>query len=525
MGSTALKRCLLLAFLLTAGTASASAWERHASEFAQKSCGAKQGGFWNLWSNGDVSQWLRFPESGGYTVTIEAFGQAARGVWPQMQVGVDLSPLQILSVDSSRPRWFTVKGRVEKGVRRFSVAFLNDYYSPDRSEDRNLFLGKVTIRADAKDAPSPVLADPPDWRAEAEARIARHRMGDLALRVVDGSGAPVGGASVHVKMVRHAFPFGCAVSSGFVGERWREEDRGRYRRWFAELFNHAVHENGLKWGVVNRRGRVPDWRAADAILAWCLERDIAVRGHCIVWANERHVPAFARKLDVDGLREAVLKRIEAVLARYRGKIGEYDLNNEMVHLDYFARRLGPAFRVAMFRKAHEVAPEVSMYVNDYNILSGGDLERYVRHIRALIEAGAPVGGIGCQGHFGGSMPDPLSVKMALDRLGGVCFSHPAVEGILLWGFWAGAHWRPRGALFDRDWRAKPAAGAYMRLLFDEWRTVEEGRTDAEGRRSFRAFYGRYKVTLEREGALPMEKRVEFPKGASGREITVTVAAR
>ncbi|MHC4601185.1 MAG: endo-1,4-beta-xylanase, partial [Planctomycetota bacterium] len=316
-------------------------------------------------------------------------------------------------------------------------------------------------------------------------------------------------------------------------------------------FNCAVHENALKWGVVNRRGPEPDWRAADAIVAWCRERDIAVRGHCILWANERHVPAFARGLDDDGLRRAVLARIEQVLTRYGGKIGEHDLNNEMVHLDYFARRLGPAFRTAMFLKAHKVAPEILMYVNDYNILSGGDLERYVSHIQGLLDTGAPVGGIGCQGHFGARIPDPVAVKMALDRLARfglpikitefdidtadegrqavdlydfmkVCFSHPAVEGILLWGFWAGAHWRPRGALYDRDWRAKPAANAYRRLLFSEWHTDERGRTDDEGRFRTRAFFGRFRLTLQREGKPPLAREVDFPKGAPGREIEVRI---
>ena len=30
------------------------------------------------------------------------------------------------------------------------------------------------------------------------------------------------------------------------------------------------------------------------------------------------------------------------------------------------------------------------------------------------------------------------------------FSHPAVEGILLWGFWNKRHWRPDASLVDGD---------------------------------------------------------------------------
>ncbi|MHC4599483.1 MAG: carbohydrate-binding domain-containing protein, partial [Planctomycetota bacterium] len=277
-----MKRCLLLALLLSTGSVSAANWERPASEFANKTCGAKQGEFWNLWSNGAVSQWLRFPESGEYGISVVAYGSQARGEWPLMKVAVDLEPVQTVAVDPTRKKRYVFLAEVDEGVRRLSIAFLNDYYSPDRSEDRNLYLGRVTIRPLREGAPSPVETGPPEWRTEAETRIARHRMGDLILRIVDGSGKPVPEASVHVKMIRHAFPFGCAVSNGFVGGRWSAQDRARYGRRFAELFNCAVHENALKWGVVNRRGPEPDGRAADAIVAGCRERDIVVRGHCML---------------------------------------------------------------------------------------------------------------------------------------------------------------------------------------------------------------------------------------------------
>jgi GH35 family endo-1,4-beta-xylanase len=546
----AVKVGMILGGLLFFLPLNALAWEGPASEFAEKSCGATQGEFWNLWSNGDVAQWFRFPKSGEYAITVVAYGSKARQIWPRMKIAVDLEPVKTVSVDA-RPRRFVFPAVIEKGVRRFSISFLNDYFSPDGEEDRNLYLGEVTLRPRGGGGASPEPSDPPDWRAEAREGIARHRMGDLRVRVTDGRGKALPGVAIRARLERHAFPFGCAVSSGFVSGRWSEEDRKAYGSFFGRLFNSAVHENALKWGGVNRRGPDSDWRACDAILNWCLERSITVRGHCILWANEKRVPAFARKLDEAGLRRAVLDRIEEVLLRYRGRINEYDLNNEMIHVDYFARRLGEPFRVEMFKKSHAVDPEVKFYVNDFNILSGGDLETYVGHIQGLIDAGAPVGGIGCQGHFGDRIPHPRALKMVLDRLARfglpikitefdidtgdearqaielhdfytVCFSHPAVAGILLWGFWEGAHWRPRGALFDRDWRAKPAAQAYRRLLFSEWHTEERGRSDGEGRFQVRAFYGRYRVTLEREGEAPVEREVDFPKGASGREIAVRI---
>ncbi len=47
----------------------------------------------------------------------------------------------------------------------------------------------------------------------------------------------------------------------------------------------------------------------------------------------------------------------------------------------------------------------------------------------------------------------------------ICFAHPAVEGILMWGFWAGANWIPVSSLYNRDWSPTPAAEAYYNLIF------------------------------------------------------------
>jgi len=76
----------------------------------------------------------------------------------------------------------------------------------------------------------------------------------------------------------------------------------------------------------------------------------------------------------------------------------------------------------------------------------------------------------------------------------ICFAHPAVEGILMWGFWEGANWIPVSSLYRRDWTPTPAAEAYRDLLFKEWWTRWEGRTDAQGRCDVPAFFGQHRVT-------------------------------
>jgi hypothetical protein len=88
----------------------------------------------------------------------------------------------------------------------------------------------------------------------------------------------------------------------------------------------------------------------------------------------------------------------------------------------------------------------------------------------------------------------------------ICFAHPAVEGILMWGFWEGANWIPASSLYKRDWTPTPALQAYRDLVFGEWWTKWEGEAGADGRCEVRAFYGEHRVTAgARESVVTLQK--------------------
>ena len=180
----------------------------------------------------------------------------------------------------------------------------------------------------------------------------------------------------------------------------------------------------------------------------------------------------------------------------------------------------------MFQWARAADPKAILYVNDYgSLVEGPHTGMYATQVERLTAGGAPVGGIGCQGHFSDRWPpDPKVIKKALDRLGKLglpikvteydmntadeqrkaralaevyrtCFAHPAVEGILMWGFWEGAHWCPKAALWRKDFTPTPAAETYRDLVFNQWWTRFAGRADAEGVCRIRAFYGRHRVDV------------------------------
>ncbi len=351
-------------------------------------------------------------------------------------------------------------------------------------------------------------------RRETEPEILRHRTGTLVVRARPG-------ADVKVTQLRHEFPFGTAVAHQLWRDRTPADAREKYLQVLRENFNHAVHENALKWYHTQREKGPPNWEETERVYDWCARNGITMRGHCVFWGIEKYVQPWLKELGDAELRQALRTRAHEVASRWKGRIPEYDLNNEMIHGDYYAKRLGEGITKEMFAWVKEADPGAVLYVNDYGILSGRDGPRYIDHIRKLLAAGVPVGGIGCQGHFGGRV-NAARVKEVLDQLAAfklpikvtefdvntaderikdesvetlyrVCFAHPAVEGILMWGFWEGAHWRPQAALWKRDFTPTPAAETYRRLLFKEWWTRFEGRTDAQGRCEVRAFFGRHAV--------------------------------
>jgi endo-1,4-beta-xylanase len=363
------------------------------------------------------------------------------------------------------------------------------------------------------------------------ARIRQYRMGDFVIKAKPG-------AEVHVMQVRHEFWFGAALSSGAFTGRMNDEDQRKYEETFLANFNAAVTENALKWHSMERRQGQVDYDTVDAILAWTDEHEIPLRGHNIFWGVPNYVQPWLKAMDDATLRETLKARALDIGKRYRGRFAEYDLNNEMLHANYYADRLGPGITKQMADWVKQADPGARLFVNDYDILTGNRLDDYIKHIRGLLEQGVPLAGIGVQGHLHGETFDPKALQHALDELAKIglpiritefnmpgqrstfmrqrnlkltpeqeqakaknltdyyriCFAHPAVEGILMWGFWEGANWIRQSSLYHRDWTPTPAAEAYRNLVFKEWWTDSKVKADTNGQCRVRAFYGKYAVT-------------------------------
>lgn len=385
------------------------------------------------------------------------------------------------------------------------------------------------------------------WRSEAAQRIEEIRKANLAVEVLGKEGIPVEGADVQIRMIEHDFGFGTAVAAHlFAGN---SQQNNNYEARLMNLdgkghrFNDIVFENATKWKAweenwwgVNKDNKVQT-------IKWLNDRGFRVRGHTLIWPSWTNLPNDLQdnQDDPQYIKDRVIGHLEDILT-YPGMedaFTDWDVLNEISVLNDLANAVqgapgyptGREIYVDIMDKYHQIDPDGIAYINDYTVFGSGrtatgaaDLKTYVQEI---IDAGQKVDGIGFQGHIGvfpTSIPElydiledfhttfgtqakitEFDLKAGVDELLAakylvdfytMCFSHPSVHSILMWGFWDGAHWYDNAPLFREDWSLKPAGEAFFDLVFNEWWTEESGQTDVDGSYHLRGFKGKYEVSVD-----------------------------
>ena len=371
------------------------------------------------------------------------------------------------------------------------------------------------------------MAEDAKWRAEAQARIEKNRQGDLEIVVKNANGAPVPNAEVHVRLERPAFLLGTSTMA-----RLLVENDEPYGKILPELFNAVTFEYDLDWVPLSGEwGPGFTMKRVEAALQAAASRGLLVRGQSLVTPGWRHLPRSLRKQEKDpaALREAIEKHIQETVGALRGKVAHWDVVNEPYDNQDLTSIVGDRAMIDWFKAARAADPDAQLYINEYGILEGDGTkprrEHYEATIKMLLEGGAPLDGIGMQAHYGTTLASPAEVEATLDhfaKLGKpilitgfdfagvgdevaahyvrdfytVAFSHPAVQGVVMWGFWDGADWKNDAPLYARDWSPKPAAEAFRKLVLEEWRTDTTVNTGADGKVQLRGFLGDYVVEVK-----------------------------
>jgi endo-1,4-beta-xylanase len=515
-----------------------------ANAFNSKTTGQAEDKAWNLTQNGQIDCVVHFPVSNAYTFIIVARGEPAADVWPQLRITLDGRSIFQGSVDS--PEWipYTFSETVEAGFHEISVAFINDLYQPP--QDRNLQVSDLTITAPTPGKPPVQLTEKEferfkkeqlrKWVQKADQEIDRVRKGKLVAWVTDEKDNAITNATVKVTQTQHEFPFGTALSSSMFETSAPAQEVTLYLENAKKLFNCAVTENAMKWTDMEPEENRVNYEVLDRMAAWCASNQMPLRGHCLFWGC--HYPEWVTNRTDEALLQSMESRAVQIANRYATSIAELDVINEPMHCPYFSDRLGNDIVKKIFEWTREANPVSTRYVNDYNILNEGEADAYVDFIRNNLNAGVGISGIGVQAHFNGEA-DPFRITRALDALAQfklpikitefdcdstneatriqclqtvyrAAFAHPAVKGILMWGFWEKAHWLPHSAILRKDFSKTPMAETYEKLIFQDWWTRAEGKTDTVGRYECTAFFGSYDVEIHCPGRKSFRTTVNLP---------------
>lgn len=404
-------------------------------------------------------------------------------------------------------------------------------------------------------------ADAP-WRAEAATRIEQLRKANLTIEATNMEGNPIPDAFFEIEMLQHEFAFGSAITAARIAGNNNQnafyENKIRNLDGKGHGFNWVVFENDMKWDGWEEEWFVSNAELVNAV-SWLREQDIQIRGHNLVWPGFQNLPddIQTNANDADYIWNRIDGRLQEILnyPGLKGNIPEWDVLNEIVtntslestFSGVAGNTTGRELYADIFKRVREISPETELYLNDYVTLSlnntgGGQYDILKSRIQELLDAEAPVDGIGFQGHIGGfpngipsvlatlddfhnsfglkakitefDMPPIVSEELGAKYLGDfltATFSHESMNGFLFWNFWDVATWRNPGTnLFREDWSQTPAGDTFIDLVFNQWWTDTTAVTDVNGLSETRAFKGKYKITYTC-GGLTVEEFIDLSK--------------
>jgi endo-1,4-beta-xylanase len=184
----------------------------------------------------------------------------------------------------------------------------------------------------------------------------------------------------------------------------------------ADQFSVLTPGNEMKWQVVEPQQGNFNWTGADNLVNFAEEHGELVRGHTLVWHNQ--LPNWLTQGVTNGtisdsqLRDLLHQHITTEVSRYRGRIWQWDVLNEMLAdanpsqvkpTDFWISHLGTGIIADAFRWAHAADPEALLCYNDYNIAgedgSNAKFNAAFALVRDLLAQKVPIDCVGDQGHL------------------------------------------------------------------------------------------------------------------------------
>lgn len=166
-----------------------------------------------------------------------------------------------------------------------------------------------------------------------------------------------------------------------------------------------------------------DFDVADKFVGFCEKNGKYTVGHCLVWyylvAPWFFVDDDGSDIDAETLKARMKDHISTVVGRYRGRVDAWDVVNEAflasgkLRENRFWELLGEDYIPYAFRCAREADPDAELILNDFGIPRYKKRKAVIEFVNRMRAEGVPIDGIGIQGHWNETFPDPDSLEVAI----------------------------------------------------------------------------------------------------------------
>ncbi|KAL2023326.1 hypothetical protein VTK56DRAFT_3064 [Thermocarpiscus australiensis] len=221
-----------------------------------------------------------------------------------------------------------------------------------------------------------------------------------------------------------------AVRAGlkYFGTALRESAINSDSRYAAILGNKSefgllVPENGQKWENTEPQQGTFTFTQGDITANTAKKNGQGMRCHTLVWYSQLPSWVSSGSWTRATLQSVIETHISNVMGHYKGQCYAWDVVNEAVddsgnwRDSVFQRTFGTDYFAIAFNAARKADPAAKLYYNDYNLeYTGAKADRAVQLVQIVQQAGAPIDGVGFQGHLiVGSTPSRSSIATALKR--------------------------------------------------------------------------------------------------------------
>lgn len=318
--------------------------------------------------------------------------------------------------------------------------------------------------------------------------------------------------SLRDQKVKAGLKIGTAVNGGWTSTALA--DAG-YVNVLNAQFSSVTPENQMKWGVIHPSATAYNFGPADDVVNRAISNGQVVRGHTLVWHGANPAWLTGTAYSCSEMKGILKSHIDTVVGRYKGKIQQWDVANEI--FDYsgvlrqenpFIKACGVSIVADAFRWAHSADPAAILFFNDYNVEGVNTKSTaYYNLTKELLAQGVPVQGFGMQTHMTFTQDlsglesnmrrfDALGLQTAItemdvaitttttataDQLAGqastyqaalkACINVAGCTSFTVWGFTDKYSWLPQtwtdknyGLIYTADYAVKPAYGALLNTL-------------------------------------------------------------